>query len=121
VKIKLDENMARAHKRYLQAQGHDVHDVHDENASGVSDAELWKLATSEGRFFITLDQDFSDVRRYRPGSHAGILLIRTPRPGVEVVLSILRRVAKDGLEELAGSLSVADAGRTRVRRTGRKR
>jgi predicted nuclease of predicted toxin-antitoxin system len=116
MRIKLDEHLAKAHKRFLEAQGHDVHDVHDENASGASDAKIWKLATSERRFFITIDQDFSDVRKYRPGSHAGILLLRAHRPSRDSVLHILRRVTRDGIEGLSGTLSVADASRTRTRR-----
>jgi hypothetical protein len=32
--------------------------------------------TAEGRLFVTLDLDFSDVRRYKPGTHPDILLIQ---------------------------------------------
>jgi predicted nuclease of predicted toxin-antitoxin system len=53
------------------------------------------------RFFVTLDTDFSDVRKFTPGSHPGILLVRTTHASVSAVSLILRRVL--------------DEARTRVR------
>ena len=116
MRIKIDENLAAAHKRLLAAAGHDVQDVHDEDASGVVDAELWRRVSEEQRFLITLDHDFSDVRAYPPGSHAGILLVRTNHPSGRTVATILQRLIGEGLDRLAGCLAVADEVRTRVRR-----
>jgi predicted nuclease of predicted toxin-antitoxin system len=117
VKIKLDENLASAHRRLLEAAGHDVADVHDENLAGASDDLLWSHASAEGRFLITLDTDFSDLRHFAPDTHPGILLIRTTHPSLAAVSTILRRVlAERDLTTLAGCLVVADEVRTRVRR-----
>jgi len=71
----------------------------------------------EGRFFITLDLGFSDVRRYPPGSHPGILLLR-PRSNSRAMTSeILARVLDNpGLDALRGAVAVADANATRIRR-----
>jgi hypothetical protein len=35
-------------------------------------------AQRAGRFLVTQDLDFSDVRRFEPGSHHGLLLVRLP-------------------------------------------
>jgi Domain of unknown function (DUF5615) len=42
---------------------------------------VWQAAQEGRRFLITQDLDFSDVRRYAPGTHHGLLLVRLPQPG----------------------------------------
>ena len=37
MKIKVGDNLARAHRRALEAAGHDVADVHEEGLVGASD------------------------------------------------------------------------------------
>ena len=117
MKVKLDENLGGLHIRAVRAAGHDADRVHDEGLSGAADEVVWERAGSERRFFITLDLDFADVRRYRPGSHPGILLMRPRTKGSQAVLKVLARVLKEHrLETLAGCLVVADEAHTRVRR-----
>ena len=116
MKVKIDENLAKAHRRLREAAGHDVADVHDEQLAGASDDELWSHVCEERRFLVTLDTDFSDVRRFLPGSHPGILLMRTTHPSVAAVSMILRRVLEErDLASVAGCLVVADEVRTRIR------
>lgn len=115
--IKLDENLGLAHKNLLRELGYEADRVYDEGLSGASDEEVWRVVRAEGRLLITLDLDFSDVRRYPPGTHPGILLIRANSNSSVAVLEILRRVASEGsLDSLAGCLAVADGRWTRVRR-----
>ncbi len=117
MKIKIDENLAAAHKLLLARYGHEVADVHDEGLRGVSDTALWQHGCAERRFLVTLDHDFSDVRRFPPGSHAGILLVRTAHPSRNLVAAVLLRVlGETKLEALAGCLVVADEVRTRTRK-----
>lgn len=74
----------------LQGQGHDVDTVEAERLIGRADEEVWRAAQEEERFLITQDLDFSDVRKYEPGSHMGLLLIRLSQPGRS---ALARRVA----------------------------
>ena len=114
--IKIDENLAAAHAALLERAGHDVHDVHQEGLTGAADSVIWSQVCDEDRFFITLDTDFSDVRRFEPGTHPGILLLRSSRPSVAVIAGILQRVLDETpLDTLAGCLAVADESRTRIR------
>ncbi len=114
--IKIDENLAPAHRRLLEHAGHDVADVHEEQLGGATDERLWAQVCAENRFFVTLDTDFSDIRRFAPGTHAGILLLRTTHPSIAVVSAILQRLlAERPLESLAGCLAALDERRTRVR------
>lgn len=115
--LKLDENLGRAHVELLRNAGHDADRVYDQGLSGWSDSAIWKRVCDEGRFFITLDLDFADIRRYMPGSHPGILLLRARSRSSAAVLYVLQRVLKERpLESLSGCLAVADENHTRLRR-----
>jgi predicted nuclease of predicted toxin-antitoxin system len=115
--VKLDENLGRLHAELLREHGYDADRVHDEGISGAKDPDLWAKVVAEGRFLITLDLDFSDIRRFRPGSHPGILLVRAGNNSRTAVLNVLRRVlAEHPLESLQGCLAVADRDITRIRR-----
>jgi predicted nuclease of predicted toxin-antitoxin system len=39
---------------------------------------VWAAAQTEGRFLVTQDLDFSDIRRFAPGTHHGVLIVRLP-------------------------------------------
>lgn len=81
MKIKLDENLPTALARELRGLGHDVHSVREEGLEGQMDGRIWQAAQGEDRFLITQDLDFSDVRKFSPGTHCGILLVRLREPG----------------------------------------
>ena|SRR5258708_1919154 len=80
MRIKLDENLPVHLATILTNLRHDVHTIAEENLSGKSDREVWEAAQQETRFLITQDLDFSDVRRFAPGTHCGILLVRLHSP-----------------------------------------
>ena len=117
--IKLDENLGASHQRLLGAAGYDVDRVIEEGLGGAGDHHVWEIVQTADRFFITMDLDFSDVRRFRPGTHAGILIVRAREPGPLAAQAILQRViAEHHLRDLSRCLVVADERRTRVRRPG---
>ena len=123
MRTKLDENLGRPHIALLRRHGYEADRVFDEGLSGIEDPDLWARVRRDGQFLITLDLGFSDVRRYAPGTHPGILLLRPRRKGRNAVSNVLRRALTERrLETLAGCLAVADESRTRVRRpkTGRR-
>jgi predicted nuclease of predicted toxin-antitoxin system len=76
VRRKLDENLPHDLAAALGRRGHDVHTVADEHLAGESDPVVVAAATDEGRMLLTLDRGIGDLRRYPPGSHAGILVLR---------------------------------------------
>ena len=115
--LKLDENLGHTHIRLLRSSGYSADRVYDEGLSGENDDIVWQRTCDEGRFFITLDLDFSDIRRFPPGTHPGILLLRPRSRGRQAVLTVLSRVVREyPLDTLKGCLVVADETRTRIRR-----
>lgn len=80
MRIKLDENLPTTLADELRALGHDADTVPEESLAGHKDADVWHAAQSAGRFLVTQDLDFSDIRAFRPGTHAGVMLVRLSEP-----------------------------------------
>lgn len=76
MRIKLDENLPDRLTPVLRELGHDTDTVVQEGLRGQDDDVLWPRVQEAERFFITKDLGFSDERRYPPGSHQGIMVLR---------------------------------------------
>lgn len=116
MRIKLDENLPNALVPILQSFGHDVDTVESEQLTGHADDEVWAGAQADKRFLLTQDLDFSDGRKYEPGTHEGLLLLRLAQPGRHALTT---RVAGLFATELAaewkGAIGVATERKLRVR------
>ncbi|MBZ5694480.1 MAG: DUF5615 family PIN-like protein [Acidobacteriia bacterium] len=121
MKIKLDENLPLQTATMLAALGHDVQTVREEGLTGSTDRAVWEMAQREERFLITQDLDFSDRRRFAPGTHHGILLIRLRSPSrhalIERVGGLFRTEDTVGW---GGCFVVATERKVRVRRAQQK-
>jgi predicted nuclease of predicted toxin-antitoxin system len=116
VNIKLDENLPESLVSKLEALGHDVDTVPDEDLSGRDD-DVWQAAQAVGRFLITQDLDFSDVRRFTPGTHAGLLPVRLGQPGRNALAArVALLFATERVEEWRECLVIATEHKVRVRR-----
>ena len=117
MKLKLDENVPAHLAPTLQALGHDVDSVQSEELIGHRDADVWMASQRDGRFLITQDLDFSDARRYVPGSHHGLLLVRLRRPGRAALFERVRQLfAVELVESWTGCLVVATEHKVRITR-----
>ena len=117
MRIKVDEDLPRAVVQMLRERGHDALGVLEQGMGGWKDLALWQSVQAEGRFLITADKGFADIRVYRPGTHAGVLLLRPDQDGIRPTLSLLQRVlANYDLEDLRGTVAVATSRGLRVRR-----
>jgi hypothetical protein len=67
---------------------------------------------------MTADKGFADLRRYPPGSHAGIILLRPQEESRRAYLE-LAAVAEERLklEEMAGAVAVVTEHGIRIRRS----
>src|SRR3954451_19206719 len=75
MKIKLDENLVLLGKSLLEADGHDVMTVAEQELSGVEDERIYKVCRDEGRVLVTLDHDFGHTLRFPPEASAGIVVL----------------------------------------------
>lgn len=92
MRIKLDENLPASLVDILTPLGHDVDTVPREGLAGRKDSDVWAAAQGARCFLITQDLDFSDIRRYTPGTHHGLLLLRLRAPGRRAITGRLRQI-----------------------------
>ena len=115
--IKLDENLPLRLATLLKDLGHDVHTLHNERLTGHADDEIWEAAHNESRFLITQDLDFSDSRRFAPGSHHGILVIRLHSPNRRNLVGRIGELFQnENVGDWAGCFVVATERKIRVLR-----
>jgi predicted nuclease of predicted toxin-antitoxin system len=120
VRIKLDENLPAALAGILTAAGHDVDTAPQEGLTGRPDVDIWRAAQAAKRFLVTQDLDFSDVRRYQPGTHHGLLLVRLAEPSRRRLIERVRDLfATENTETWPGCFIVATDRKIRIRRTER--
>ena len=117
MRIKLDENMPSRLTPILRSLSHDADTVIEEGLAGHSDRDIWENAQHEGRFLITQDLDFSDIQRFAPGTHHGILLVGLRSPGrLALSLRIRELFVKEDVSGWQGCFIVATDRKLRIRR-----
>ena len=114
----IDEDMPRSTAPVLRAAGYVASDVRDIGLTGHKDPEIFARAQSLDATLITADLEFANLLLFPLGTHAGIIVMRSPnlispRRLNELLLAALQSL--DG-ESLHGLLVIVDLARTRVRR-----
>jgi len=118
VRIKVDEDLPAAVAELLQTQGHEAMTVVEEGMGGWKDPALWQVVQEEGRFLVTADKGFGDVRYYPPGKHVGVLLLRPDEDGIRPLIELMQKVlAHYQIEALQGLLTIATPKSIRIRRS----
>ena len=117
--VKLDEDLSPLVGEALETAGYVAATVRGQGWGGLKDAELWPKVCAESLLFITADKGFSDIRRFPPGTHPGILVRRPDRESIVEYRTLVEAVlAKHRLESLAETVTVASPRSIRVRRAG---
>lgn len=117
MRIKLDENLPASLASALTALAHEVHTVAEEDLSGSKDHELWEAAQQESLFLITQDLDFSDARKFAPGTHSGILLVRLRSPDRSSLIQRIKQVfSQEEVAHWSGCFVVVSEHKVRVLR-----
>lgn len=75
MKIKLDENLGSLGQSVLEADGHDVMSVVQQQMSGAGDEHLYGHCRQEGRVLVTLDHDFGQTIRFPLETTPGIVVL----------------------------------------------
>jgi predicted nuclease of predicted toxin-antitoxin system len=117
MRIKVDEDLPRSAAVTLREHGYDAVNVLDQGMGGWKDPDLWEAVQAEQRFLVTADRGFADIRRYPPGTHAGVLFLRPDEDGIRPIVDLLERVLHHyDLVELRGTIAVVSPRGVRVRR-----
>jgi len=78
---------------WLRKEGHDVLSIFDQ-ARGISDDAVIRLAVSEKRILITNDKDFGEMIFRRNIAHCGIILLRLNDERSEVKINVMGQFLK---------------------------
>ena len=120
MKIKIDENIPARIARILSQLGHATDTVPQEGLVGQDDTRVWEAAQRSGCFLITQDLDFSDIRRFAPGTHHGLLLVRLRNPGRNALVERIQTLFQtEHVERWEGCFVVATEHKLRVRYPGK--
>jgi predicted nuclease of predicted toxin-antitoxin system len=107
MKIKLDENLPADIVELIASYHHDVDTVEGESLVGLPDEAVFRAAIDEGRILFTQDLDFSDIRKFQPGTHPGLVLIRMRDPSRRRIIERLRQILKsESIDAWAGCFVV---------------
>jgi predicted nuclease of predicted toxin-antitoxin system len=96
LKIKADEDLPGSVAVRLREAGYLAETVVEEGMGGTNDPALWRVVQAEGRFLITADKGFADVRKYPPGTHQGVLLLRPNEDGIGPLDALVEMVLREG-------------------------
>ncbi len=75
IKFLADENISRSLTGFLRKEGYDIKDIKEERLYGISDEEVIRLASKEGRIILTHDKEFGGVLN-NPLSFDKVVIIR---------------------------------------------
>jgi predicted nuclease of predicted toxin-antitoxin system len=118
--VKLDEDLSPLVAEPLTNGGYAMATVFNQGWGGLNDAEPWARVCAESLLFVTADKGFGDIRRYAPGTHTGILVLRPERESITEYQTLVAAVlAKHNLESLAATVTVTSPRSIRVRRAAR--
>ena len=115
-RFKLDENVPLAAKAVLIEQGHDALTVLDQHLGGKDDDKIATVCAQEDRILVTIDLDFSDIRKYPPGSNPGIWILRPLTQSVDNCVALVRHaVVFSKTESPERALWIVESGKIRIR------
>jgi predicted nuclease of predicted toxin-antitoxin system len=111
-----DQDVYAATTAFLRGLGHDLVTAAQLGLSQVDDSDLLRVATEQGRIFITRDRDFGGLVFVR-GEGPGVIYLRVLPSTLNVVHAELAGVlATYTPEQLAESFVVVEPGRHRIRK-----
>lgn len=117
MRVKLDENIPAGASYSLTELGHETDTVPEEGLQRRVDTDVWSAAQNAGAFFVTQDLDFSDIRRFQPGTHHGILVLRLREPGRRALAERIRSIFhSEDVEHWRACFVVATERKIRIRR-----
>src|SRR3972149_1137384 len=117
MRIKLDENLPAVLVGLLHEFGHEAETSPDEGLAGREDEAIWAAAIASDRILLTQGLDFSDIRRFVPGTHPGLLLVRLDHPSRTAIMQRMHQILQtEDMEAWKGCIVVVTRHKIRVRR-----
>jgi predicted nuclease of predicted toxin-antitoxin system len=114
--VKVDEDLSEEVAEVFITAGYDAITAHAQGWAGLIDDELWPRVQAERRWLVTADKAFGDIRKFVPGTHAGILLLRADEENRRSYLQLAERAVRAvQLQDFTGALIVVTPRGIRIR------
>ena len=115
--VKIDEDLPEGVAAIFAAAGYEATTVRRQGWGGLLDDELWPYVQAEGRWLVTADKAFGDIRTFVPGTHAGVILFRADEESRQRYLELASTTVRSlRLEDVPGCLVVVTTRGIRIRR-----
>lgn len=117
-RILVDEALPRSLARHLRDARRDADDVRDLGLRGQPDERVFREAQDRDAILITRDLGFTNVLRFPPTTHKGLIIVRLPNTvsTARLIEQVLEGLRDAPLDTLARSVLIIEPGRTRLRR-----
>lgn len=99
--------------RWLKEQGHDAFSVYDQ-APGLTDVEVIRMAHAEVRILITNDKDFGEKVFRERYSHSGVVLLRLDDERNKNKITVLQRLLHGYADQLSDRFVVVTSEHVRI-------
>jgi predicted nuclease of predicted toxin-antitoxin system len=104
VRVKVDENLPAMVAALLRERGFEADTVIEEGLAGSTDEDLLAAMREQDRMIVTLDRGFGDTRRYPPGSHPRIVVLRlADESALATRAAVMQLLDNHDLETLSGT------------------
>ncbi len=115
-RLKVDENLPREIAQLMQAHGHDAVTVLDQGWRGLPDDKLWERIQAERRWLVSAEKEFANLRMYPPGTHVGVILLRSAAEGLDDYLDLAEMaLARVKFDDVPGAVVVVTRRGVRIR------
>jgi predicted nuclease of predicted toxin-antitoxin system len=120
-RIKVDEDLPQQIAELFTGHNNDATTVVEQGWQGLPDDVLWERIQAEGRWLITGDKGFADLRLHPPGTHAGVILLRPQEESRRAYLELVEAALQlFDLDNSPGAVAVMTHRGLRVRRSAKK-
>ena len=118
MEIKLDENLPEVLVEVLLSLGQNATTCAMEELEGAKDSGIAERVFEEGKILATFDLDFSDLRKYPPGSHPGIIVLRLRSQDIQSCVTAFQKLfLQISEEDITQNLVIVEETRVRIRRS----
>ena len=106
--------MPRSSRELLRILKYNFIDAHQAGLCSKDDLSIINFAIRTNRILITLDRDFANILKYKPGTNPGIIILRPAYPATSTkIIRLLKNINKLKIEK---SLVIVMPSKIRIRR-----
>jgi predicted nuclease of predicted toxin-antitoxin system len=118
MKFLIDENLPISLKKKLSEKGYDVFDIRELGKFGITDEEIIKIASDQGRILISANyKHFGNIIMFPPSQYNGIIIVKMPKSSIqEVIKRVINVIDSLSEEDIKNSTIIIEPSKLRKRK-----